>query len=229
MRFTLHGRYKYLPLIGSAALIAAVVFLLLWLGPDDLPVDKEDIRDFLEKARGTPWALPLICALYVGGGFILFPVTVLNLAAAMVFGAVWGVIYALIGALLSAAVFFGIGHGLGDKYLRKYIGGKVKTIDEKISESGIIGLTMLRYVPMAPYSVFNVMAGISSVTFPVFMLATFFSLVPGAIARGIVGDSLMQMVLDPTQETLFWLIGGVSLWIAIVAGAHFTVKKFQKD
>lgn len=104
------------PTIAILCLILSCIILATFAYQDEAAW-KDALTQFLENARGTPWALPIVCLCYLLCPLILFPIILLNLACAMVFG-LWGIVYALIGGLLNAAVYFGIGH-----YVRRRRGG----------------------------------------------------------------------------------------------------------
>ncbi len=210
-------------LLGFAA-IGAIIYLKShseWFQP-------ARIQEFLEFAQNSSFALPLICLIYVAGGFILFPVTVLSLITAAVFGAILGPLYGMIGSLLSAAVMFWIGNVAGLKGLRKLFGEKIRAIDRKFHESGILGVATIRFIPIAPYSIVNLAAGISSVTFLDFMAGTFLGFLPGLVIKGLVGDSLVQVFISPNPKARMYLILGVVLWITLVAATYLLTKQWRK-
>lgn len=214
-------------------LLVAGLFVFLAYGlitHTDREATAETVRTFLLEIREAPWAFPMVLAIYVLAGIVMFPITALNLIMAMVFGPFWGILYALIGSMLNAAIYFGLGHVAGDRSLRRFLQGeRISKIDKALRESGVIGITMLRFVPMAPYSVFNVVAGISSVRFLDFMAATFLSLVPGAIARGMVGDALVEIFLAPSWRNALYLSAGLAFWLAVVFSIHIAVKRWQRE
>ena len=186
------------------------------------------IKEFLEFARNSSFALPLVCLIYVLGGFVLFPVTVLSLITAAVFGAIAGPLYGMVGSLLSAAVMFWIGNVAGLKGLRKLFGERIRSIDRKFHDSGILGVAALRFIPIAPYSIVNLAAGISSVTFIDFMVGTFIGFLPGLVIKGLVGDSLVQVFISPNPQARMYLILGVLLWVALVAASYILTKQWRK-
>lgn len=198
------------------ALIATVVSVrehLDWLSP-------QAVRVFMETSRGTAWALPLVCLIYVIGGLIFFPVTVISLATAAVFGPIWGPVYGLCGALLSAALLFWIGHLAGERGLRKLAGDRIRKIDAKLQQSGIIGMAAVRMLPIAPYSLVNLVAGVSSIRFFDFMAGSFLGLLPGLLAKGIVGDSLARVFIDPTTESVIYLVTGIVFWLVMIVSSQ---------
>ncbi|RLT88379.1 MULTISPECIES: VTT domain-containing protein [unclassified Ketobacter] len=192
--------------------------------------NSENLSAFLEQARGTSMALPTVLILYVVGGLFFFPVTVMSLAVAAVFGPIWGPIYGMSGALTSAAVMFWGGEKLGDRGLRKLGGHKVQKVDEAFSKSGVIGVATIRLLPIAPYSLVNLVAGISSIKLLPFLLGTFLGMLPPMIAKGLVGDSLSDLATNPSTRSITYLAIGILIWVGvIVLSRHFARKLQSRD
>lgn len=213
----------------AAAVVAAVIIFgcLAAFIFRDADAWREFISEHLKIARGTPWALPFVCLIYVVGGLVLFPVTVLNLACAMVFGLA-GIFYALAGAMSNAIVFFALGRLLHKKYGEKLLSyPKIKKVDDALNHAGVTGVVGVHLVPVPPYAIVNFAAGLTTIGFYVYMLGTFIVMLPGAVARGIVGDSLNKVLSNPSTETYLYVGGGLILWALFIAGTHVAVKKFQ--
>lgn len=205
----------------ALAVVAGMVF-------HDKDALQEQVGGFLEAARGTPWALPLICALYVFGGIVFFPIVVLNLACAMVFG-LWGVVYALVGAMLNTTIYFLLGRAMKDRFGKKVMSHpNMQKVDRGIQKSGVAGIVGIHMLPAPSFTMMNFGAGMTSVSFWIFFIGTFLAFLPGAIARGVVGESLGQLIMEPTQESYMYLAGGIVLWVVLIAGSHFILKIFQK-
>ncbi|MBC7370327.1 MAG: VTT domain-containing protein [Bdellovibrionaceae bacterium] len=215
-------------ILAGGIIIAAVVglFHLLNLNLDWFHVD--NIRSFLMASRSSPWALPTVIAVYVVGGFILFPVTVISLVTAAVYGSIWGPIYGMCGALTSASVMFWIGRWVGQKGLRRFFGERLLRIDRQFADAGILGVAFFRMIPVAPFSIVNLAAGISSLTFWNFIAGNFLGFLPAFIVKGLVGDSLTQIFLDPTPKSIGLLIAGGVLWIALMIGTYLLTRRWKK-
>jgi phospholipase D1/2 len=188
----------------------------------------QNIVVFLETIRSSPWSFLLVCLVFVIGGFLFFPVTVLSLLTAAAFGTVWGPIYAMSGGLVSASIMFWVGHLAGLKVLRRLLGEKVRKVDHAFQKTGIIGVATLRLLPIAPFSFVNLAAGISSVRFFHFLVGTFLGLLPGLIAKGIVGNFLMQAFLNPTLKSTLYLSLGIALWILLGTSSYWFANRWQK-
>ena len=62
-------------------------------------------------------------------------------------------------------------------------------------------------------------------SFPVFFIGTFIALIPGAIERGVVGNSLTEVLLNPTRETWVYLFLGLLLWLVLITGTQALLKR----
>lgn len=217
----------------SIMMLIALVFvsifagLLFWASQSIEWLSSESISAFLEKSRGTYFALPTVLLVYVVGGLLFFPVTVLSLAVAAIFGPIWGPVYGIMGALLSSAILFAIGKVAGNAGLRKMGGPKVATIDEKLKRSGIVGVAAIRMLPVAPFSLVNLVAGISSVGIAQFLVGTFLGMFPPMIAKGLVGDSIAQIWQNPSVATISYLAIGIVLWGLLIWGSQKFARYYQ--
>lgn len=188
----------------------------------------ENLRSLIEMSRVSQWSLPLVCLAYVIGGFILFPLSVLTLITSVVYGAIKGPIYSMCGALLSGAIMYGIGHLIGVAGVRKLLGHRLLRIDRYFKKSGIFGVILLRFLPIAPYSIVNLAAGICSISFTNFILGSFLGFLPSFIIKGFVGSSLMEAILSPTTQTKIYLGLGLLLWFLLALSSYWLARKRQR-
>lgn len=214
-------------MIFLAVLFIAGVGAAVFFANQDVDELRETVAAFLKRARDSQWGFPITMGIYLLGGLTVFPVTVLNLAASMVFGPIWGFIYGVTGSLMSASLLFGAGvvaRKSGMKTVLK--SGKMKTLDEGLKKGGVLGVTMLGFMPIAPFTFFCLAGGVSSVRYLTFISGVALALLPGGIARSVLGDSLMRIFLHPKPETFLYLGLGLVLWFTALAGVHFGLKKY---
>lgn len=216
-------------MIGLGVLVLAILGGLMYWASQAIPwLNADSINAFLEESRGTYFALPTVLLVYVVGGILFFPVTVLSIAVAAVFGPIWGPIYGILGALLSSATMFGVGKLLGNAGLKKIGGPKVEALDQKLKSSGIVGVAAIRMLPIAPFSLVNLVAGISSIGIFQFLVGTFLGMFPPMIAKGLVGDSITQIFRNPSVETISYLAGGIVLWGLMIWGSQKFARWYQE-
>ncbi|MBD3586285.1 phospholipase [Salinimonas sp. HHU 13199] len=216
-------------MIGLGILVIAVLGGLMYWASQAIPwLNADSINAFLEESRGTYFALPTVLLVYLVGGILFFPVTVLSIAVAAVFGPIWGPIYGILGALLSSGVMFGVGKLLGNAGLKKIGGPKVDAVDQKLKSSGVVGVAAIRMLPIAPFSLVNLVAGISSIGLFQFLMGTFLGMFPPMIAKGLVGDSITQIFRNPSPETISYLAGGIILWGLMIWGSQKFARWYQE-
>ncbi|QPG06122.1 VTT domain-containing protein [Salinimonas marina] len=216
-------------MIGLGVLVIALLGgLMFWASQSISWLSADSINAFLEKSRGTYFALPTVLLVYLVGGLLFFPVTVLSIAVAAVFGPIWGPIYGILGALLSSASMFGVGKLLGNAGLKKIGGPKVEAVDQKLKSSGVVGVAAIRMLPIAPFSLVNLVAGISSIGLFQFLMGTFLGMFPPMIAKGLVGDSITQIFRNPSPQTISYLVGGIVLWGLMIWGSQKFARWYQE-
>lgn len=214
--------HKWVIVMCLALFIGTVVALLAWgvqMLPEDF--DRASLVNLLEEYSGNAlWSLGLVIGVFVFTGFLFIPVTMVTLAVAAVYGPWFGAVYSIIGALASASLMFYVGQLLGNTGLRNLGGPRVQVVNEKLRNASVPGVAVLRMVPIAPYTFVNLVAGISSLRFYVFLLGSLMGLSPALLANSLVGDSLFQLFTDPTQEAVLYLAGGAVAWVVLLVAAH---------
>ena len=182
----------YRHLLKIFLLVAGVLILAaLWRwSPLGEWVDMASVQAAGEWIHRQPWTPVLVPAAYVLGGMVAFPVTLMIIASVIVFGPWWGLFYALIGSELSALVVFGTGRFLGRDAVRRLAGSLLNRLSHKLSESGMMAVITFRIVPVAPFSVINLIAGVSEIRLRDFALGTFIGMIPGVAAVVLLADRI---------------------------------------
>lgn len=100
------------------------------------------------------------------GGFalaalLMVPLTLLAMIGGMVFGGWQAFAYVLGGALLAALLGFLAGRTLGHDLLRRHEASRLGRLSRQLVQRGTVAVAVLRLVPIAPFAVFNLVAGSS--------------------------------------------------------------------
>ena len=127
----------------------------------------------------------------------MLPVTLLVGATAIVFGAFPGSVYALGSCLLSAMVFYGVGAKLGRNTLARFTGGKLHRVSTHLARQGVLTVILARNLPIAPFSLINMVAGASQIGFKDFVLGTALGMAPGILGITVFTDRLLKTVHQP--------------------------------
>ncbi|HRX71229.1 MAG: VTT domain-containing protein [Candidatus Competibacteraceae bacterium] len=160
----------------------------------------------LSSHAGAPF---FMIAAYLIGGFIAVPVTLLIMVTVLTFGPWPGVGLALVGAELSALATFGIGHGLGRSWVRRFAGRRVNQLSRRLAQRGILTMTALRIVPVAPFTVVNLVAGASHIRFRDFAMGSLLGLIPGTLAIAVFTDQVAATIRQPDLPA-FAVLAGVA-------------------
>jgi len=215
--------YLLLILLGCAALAVFAIHI-----QGDSADIKNTLEHFLLRARDTKWALPLVIGAYIAAGFVMFPVMALNLAVAVVFG-VTGIFYGLIGIMANASVFYAIGAALRKWEIVTWNKHpRFVALDRKFGAMGLAGVVALQTIPAPPFTIKNLVAGMSSIGAVTYLAGTLFTAIPGAVARGVLGESLIETILHPQAKSFWMLMAALAGWILLIGGFHLVLKRWQK-
>jgi phosphatidylserine/phosphatidylglycerophosphate/cardiolipin synthase-like enzyme/uncharacterized membrane protein YdjX (TVP38/TMEM64 family) len=186
-----------------------------WIGRENLAAWASEIRDYPLSFLGVLLA-------YVIGGIIMVPVTLLVGATAMVYAPLWGALYAWTGCLLSALTTFLIGSRLGKETLRKLAGRRLNRLSRQMAKQGILAMAMIRNIPVAPFTIVNMIAGASHIKLKDYLIGTALGMLPGILAITIFADRLLHAIKEPG-----WINGLVAavLAAALILGSWWTKKR----
>ncbi len=212
--------------------VLTIILLILAWHLLNQPGSVEWIREKLEwlfAHNGRSWSsLVIVTAVYTILTTSGFPVTVLIALTATIYGPLYGFLFAITAAMIAAATAFGIGRLAGRKFIRALFGPKLNKINTRIERTGVMQLALLRMVPIAPYGVFNLVSGVSSIKLLPFITGTLLGMLPGTFALAILGDSLAQIIAEASLKNIAYLAFAISVWIGLVYMMHKLVNHLQK-
>jgi len=180
--------------------------------------DPERLSGLLDGIAASAWSGPIVLACFVLGSLVVFPVTVLIAATAAALGPLPGFAWGLAGSLLAAALDFGIGRLLPQRLLERWFGRWIGGVGRRLQGGGIVSIMLIRNLPVAPFSVVNVLAGAARVRPADFLLGTTLGMAPGIAALTLLGDRLAGVWRDPGWLNIGLLAGAAGLWIGIAVG-----------
>lgn len=212
-------------LVASAiGLIVLLTFAWQFTGLKDL-AQPDQIRALLEGAADEPWAVAVVVGLFMLGGAVAFPVTILILATAAVFGPWLGMLYAGAGVAASAGVMFAIGVRFGQSVPRRLLGRRWGKLRDRLQRRGLLAMIALRVVPVAPFSLVNLAAGAASIRFVDFALGTLIGMGPGIAAIALMGDRIAKVLANPSAGQIAVLALCVAGWIGLSFAAQAVVSR----
>ena len=213
-RLRLVGIIAGVALVGAMALAWQLTPLREWLALDQWIDAGTSLRD-------SPWGPLVVVIVYAAAGLLVFPLLVLIAATAMVFGPVLGPVYTLAGALASAALTFAIGRTLGRQTVRRLAGSRVNDLSRRLARRGLLTVAFVRMLPIAPFSIVNVVAGASHIRWSDFLLGTVIGLAPGITTLTFFVDRAIAAIREPGAGTFAWL----AVAICIVVGLAWVLRR----
>ncbi len=185
---------------------------------------RENLAAWGGKIKEQPLSFLIVLGGYIAGGFLMVPVTLLVGVTAMVFDPVMGALYALSGCLVSALTTFWAGAGLGKQMVRKVAGKKLNHISRQMAKKGVLTVALIRNIPVAPFSIVNLIAGASHIRLKDYLLGTALGMTPGILAITIFADRLLHTIQHPG-----WVNGLIAAALAVVmiAGNVWVTKRLS--
>lgn len=188
-------------------------------------VTTDRIRHFLASARGDPWAPALVLAAYLVAAAVAFPVNILILATAAVFGPWLGFAYSAIGVFMSAFLVYFVGAYLGKATVERLLGPKLRRLLEGARKRGVLVVVAFRVVPVAPGTVVNLALGASGIRFADFAIGSVVGMTPGLLLVSIMGDRLVALITEPTVGEIGMLVLCIVAYLALAFVAQVLLSR----
>ena len=148
--------------------------------------------------RGEPWAIVIVVLVFVLAGAIIFPLNILILTTAAVFGPWLGILYGGAGTVSSGLVMFFIGSRLGREALYRMLGERWRHGLEGVRKRGLLAVVTFRLLPIAPFTLVNLAAGASGIRFVDFLVGTLIGMLPGLVLMSVMGDRIVRILAEPS-------------------------------
>jgi phospholipase D1/2 len=121
---------------------------------------------------------------------------------------------------LAAMFTYFLGRRLKRDTVRRLAGAKLDRIVDVLRKHGLLALTLLRLVPLAPFAVEGIVAGAVRLKWWHLALGTAIGMLPGTLAATIFGDQLEAVVMGGGQAN-WWLVAVI---VALLGGGSWGVR-----
>lgn len=184
-------------------------------------LNEENLRALLERAGA--WAPFFFVLFYALAAVLFLPGLPITLAAGLLFGPVWGVVYAIVGATIGATLSFLLARYFMQDWIKSKIAQtRFATLYENSASQGWKLVAFTRLVPLFPFNLLNYAFGITAISLPIYVIVSFFCMLPACIAYVVFGSSLLDLLKGQISPTFFI---GVVLIIALNVGVLIYKKK----
>jgi uncharacterized membrane protein YdjX (TVP38/TMEM64 family) len=199
-----------------AVFLAAVVLLPL----------KQWTLWFIEWVRGLGTIGVLVYIfVYVAAAVLMFPASLLTLAAGFLYGPLWGTLLVSPTSVLAATLAFLLGRSVARDWIKHRIetNPRFSAIDAAVGENGAKVVFLLRLSPIFPFTLLNYSLGLTRVRLRDFIVASFLGMLPGTFLYVYLGSSVANLAAlasgkatrgGPWEHVLFW--GGLAATVLVV-------------
>jgi phospholipase D1/2 len=101
----------------------------------------------------------------------------------------------------------------------------VNRLSQRIAARGIVAMMVIRVLPVAPFSVVNVVAGASHIRFRDFVIGTLLGMLPGIVMTVTFVHHLAEAVRRPSAGTVAVLVAVVAVIIAAALGLRRVLRR----
>ncbi len=146
-------------------------------------------------------------------------------ANGVVFGIFFGTIISWIGAMVGATGTFYLARFLGANFVEKMEKNNslLKKVDEISKQNGMKIIFIGRLLPFISFDFLSYAAGLSSLSFKKFLIATGIGMIPGTIAYVILGNQIVKYTKEVNSILILIALLFVLFWIT-----HTLFKKALK-
>ena len=206
--------------LGAGVILLALGLLWQWLAIEQV-LTVDNLRVWFASVaawRDDPWLVPAIMAAYAAALLMMFPLTLMVVLTALLFGPIWGFFYATLGTLTSSVVSYWVGRRLGREAVVVYGGRRLQRLSRLFIRRGIFTMTWINLLPLAPFTVTNMLAGAFHLRFRDYMIGSTLGIVPGLAAVTLLGSQLGTLIFAASREELFWSLAGLAAAIGLLLG-----------
>ena len=219
-------------------IVVALLVVVLWRSGLLAELSLEGLKARQGMLQTWTAANPWLAA---GGFFVVYVLVtgvslpgaaILTLAAGALFGLVEGTILVSFASSIGATLAFLASRFVLRDGLRRKYGERLRTFDKGIARDGAYYLFTLRLVPVVPFFLVNLLAGLTALKTRLFYLVSQVGMLPGTIVYVYAGTQLARIetsndVLSPGLIGAFALLGLLPLIMRFVTRSLAARRVYQ--
>ncbi|WP_163574203.1 TVP38/TMEM64 family protein [Halomonas faecis] len=217
-------------LLVALAMLVALGLGWQWLALEDV-LTVEALQTLAKGSvawRDANWAVLVIMAIYAGASLVMFPLSLLVALTGLLFGPWWGFAYALAGTLAASALTWWVGRRLGRETLLRHGGQRLRGLSRYLAGRGIRTMTLVNLLPLAPFTLTNLMAGAFRLRFRDYLIGSTLGIVPGLAGVTLLGSQLGELATADSRGDLAWALGGLLTGVMLLAGLKRWAKRRRR-
>lgn len=202
--------------VGVLLIVAALAAAWRW-SPLGEWMELSRLMAYAEEFERSPAAPFIIVGSFVIGGLLVAPVTVLVTVTVLAFGSVHGFVYSFIGMTLSALVTFWVGRVMGRQLVERW-SARLSRLSRNLATKGVLAVVAVRVIPVAPFTVVNMIAGATHIRTKDFLLGTVLGELPGLLAIALFVDQVTTTLRSPGPGSYLILAASAVALVSAVWG-----------
>lgn len=182
--------------------------------------------------RLGPWREVVFVAIHVVAAAFALPGAVVAIAGGAVFGTLWGTIWSVLGATLGASIAFGLARIWGQPWCHDRLRPDrpwpqwprhqwprhqrpLAWLNQQLQARAFWCVLTLRLTPISPFSLMNLLLGLTSVRFIPYLGGTLLGIVPGTLAYSWIGAAGLTALSHGALLPLAGALGFLALLSAL--------------
>ncbi|MCX4189656.1 VTT domain-containing protein [Methylophaga sp. OBS3] len=204
---------------GVGVMMFVILLTVIWqFTPLGDWLTEENLALAANQIKQLPLSPVIVLTVFAICSLFAVPVSLLIIATVVTFGPWLGGTYALVGSLLGGLLGFTVGHLLGRGGVSRLSGQRINQLSRRLGKQGLWAVMTVRIIPVAPFTVINLVAGASHIKLRDFFWGSVLGLLPGVIAFSAFADSLLATIRQPDPQQMAILGGVVVVVIAMTVG-----------
>jgi uncharacterized membrane protein YdjX (TVP38/TMEM64 family) len=193
----------------------------------------------LEYFRANSEQLQLLVREYYGISALVFlstyvitvlcsiPITPeLNIAGGYFFGLILGGLFSILGGTIGALLSFFMFRYLLRNYVHVHYAAKLEKFNKEFKKQGLSYLLFMQLLPITPFGVITIIAGLSDISWWTFVWATALGITPGSFIYAFAGQQLMTM--QKPSDIFSWPIIISLILLALFSIVPIIIRHVQK-
>jgi uncharacterized membrane protein YdjX (TVP38/TMEM64 family) len=191
-------------------LLVGIIFMVRYFHLDQY-LEKEPLREMI--ADYGLWGPIIYMLIWLAAPPLFLPGLPIGLAGGVLFGPFWGVVYTIFAATAGATLAFLVARYLARDWVAARLSGtKLAALDEKVGQHGWKIVAFTRLIPVFPFNLLNYAFGLTRISLPAYVVATFIFMLPMTIAIIYFSANL----LDLLQGKITWgVVVGITLIVLV--------------
>lgn len=178
-------RKMHAPKRGYAFLVVAVLVISFWvywaMNAEDAGLDFETLFETAKRFAAHPLAPLATIPAFIAGSFLVAPIYGMIAVAGLVFGPWTATVSALVATMVASAVTHWMGVHFGRIFSHHIPDTVTDRINSVAAHADTWAIAGLQCLPIAPFTILNMLVGVAGVPFRVFMAGTFITMVPTVV------------------------------------------------